>query len=515
MVSVPPPPASAGVDPFAAALQYAARGWPVLPLHTPDAEGRCSCHKPDCKDVGKHPRTLRGLKDASLDPVVITGWWRKWPNANVGLRTGARSGIVVLDVDAGTGGRETLVQLVAHYGPLPPTLTVETGGGGIHLVFAHPGVRVTTQAGQLGPGLDVRGDGGYIVAPPSLHRSGRRYQWVPGTAEGRSPAPLPPWIVGRAARPAGSSAHLADEAPILEGQRNTTLTSLAGKLRHDGLSERAILAALLVVNEERCDPPLDEREVTKIAQSIARYPVGPASHVSSPTDPQGKIAHLRAELDDARALNVAVMRVVANPHLREQAVVALRIAMRVEQQHVQEPSADGYYRVSERDIAYAWNPGEPIRGRATIGRAKQKLNDWGLFAFQTRWGSKREPSRDYETGEITTRSRPERQTWIRWDKPLREKLEDLARFERPELAKRGGRRSPKHHGATTRQRDRILSSEHGDAQGLTISRFPMPQSDAEVYVTTPRGGPAPIHHLDASWRPPIPEADPTSEPGPP
>jgi hypothetical protein len=88
---------------LAAALDYATRGWPVVPLHTLDEAGRCSCQKPKCS-VGKHPRTENGHHDATTDKGIIEAWWQKWPDANVGLRTGEASGTVVLDVDPRNGG---------------------------------------------------------------------------------------------------------------------------------------------------------------------------------------------------------------------------------------------------------------------------------------------------------------------------------------------------------------------------------------------------------------------------
>jgi hypothetical protein len=92
-----------------AALDYAGMGWRVFPLHSPTAD-ECSCGKPDCRRVGKHPRTSNGLKDASTDPAIIRRWWERWPAANVGIATGPESGVFVLDVD-GKQGEESLIEL--------------------------------------------------------------------------------------------------------------------------------------------------------------------------------------------------------------------------------------------------------------------------------------------------------------------------------------------------------------------------------------------------------------------
>jgi hypothetical protein len=165
-------------DRLAAALDYASRGWPVEPLHTPTENGLCSCGKRNCSSPGKHPRTLHGLKDASTDPDVITKWWEAWPEANVGVVTGKISGLVVLDVDPRASGDKSLAELEREHGSLPTTLEARTGGGGRHIVFAYPAGGVRTRIGLM-PGLDLKSDGGYFVAPPSLHASGGRYEWVP------------------------------------------------------------------------------------------------------------------------------------------------------------------------------------------------------------------------------------------------------------------------------------------------------------------------------------------------
>jgi hypothetical protein len=127
---------------------------------------------------------------AAADPRTVRRWWRRWPDANVGLRTGAASGLVVLDVDHGHGGEASLAQLVDAHEALPATLEVRTGGGGRHIYFTHPGGRVANSAGGLGPGLDVRGDGGYILAPPSRHASGATYRRLTHVP----PAALPGWL---------------------------------------------------------------------------------------------------------------------------------------------------------------------------------------------------------------------------------------------------------------------------------------------------------------------------------
>ncbi|MEE6261956.1 bifunctional DNA primase/polymerase [Plantactinospora sonchi] len=164
------------------ALAYAAGGVPVLPLHNPTSSG-CSCGRADCDRPGKHPRwhqTLlrHGLHDATTRPDRIRRWWARWPEANVGLRTGIR--FDVCDVDA----REAVPRLRELFRDAPVAgPLVRTGSGGWHLYLRPTGAGNRT---ALLPGVDWRGVGGYVVAPPSRHASGARYRWVR-----RPAAPLP------------------------------------------------------------------------------------------------------------------------------------------------------------------------------------------------------------------------------------------------------------------------------------------------------------------------------------
>lgn len=143
-----------------AALSYAARGVPVLP----------------CEPYGKRPLTKDGFWEATTNVQQIRAWWGRWPSANVGIPTGKASGLVVLDADAGDG-LESLVELELSRGQPPKTARARTGGGGEHLYFRYPkDVEVRNSQGYLGPGLDIRGEGGYVVVPPS--RTGEPYEWV-------------------------------------------------------------------------------------------------------------------------------------------------------------------------------------------------------------------------------------------------------------------------------------------------------------------------------------------------
>ncbi len=168
-------------DLLGSALACAHRGWRVLPLHALTAEGVCTCHLgAACPHPGKHPR-LKGWPGlATTDEAIILGWWQQWPRANVGIATGAGSGLVVLDVDPRHGGDESLALLESQHGTLPRTVRQLTGGGGEHIFLRHPGWPVGNQQGDstIAPGLDVKGDRGQVVVAPSFaHADGRPYTW--------------------------------------------------------------------------------------------------------------------------------------------------------------------------------------------------------------------------------------------------------------------------------------------------------------------------------------------------
>ena len=166
-------------DMLTSSLVYAASGLFVLPNHTIDPDGRCSCRKSNCSSPGKHPRTPNGFKDATTDPAVITQWWTRWPNSNIGIATGRISGIFVIDVDPKNGGDQSLAKLEAELGPLPRDYVVETSNGGLHFYYAYPdNEEINCKPFKPYSGIDIRGDGGYVIAPPSKHISGHIYRRI-------------------------------------------------------------------------------------------------------------------------------------------------------------------------------------------------------------------------------------------------------------------------------------------------------------------------------------------------
>ena len=271
------------------AMRYAQLGLRVLPL----------------KPGKKAPATAHGFKDATTNTDMIADWWRDGSQLyNVGIATGA--GLVVLDVDINAAndkrGNETLAELEQQHGRLPDTWMCHTGGGGVHYYFRCDDPALTVAAG-FAPGLDYRGNGGYVVAPPSVHECGHEYIW----ASGRSPsdcdlAPLPEWLYelmvsARAQNQRNDEKPNARKTPeqpnarkttnpeavdtVTEGGRNDAMFRLASSLRGKGLTTDEIMAAMAVANENRCVPPLPAKELETICSSVGRYDRG----VSHPPHP--------------------------------------------------------------------------------------------------------------------------------------------------------------------------------------------------------------------------------------
>ena len=174
----------------ASALQYARLGWAVFPLHS-TKHGKCTCGRVSCSSPGKHPRTMNGVKDATKNVDVIRGWWKKWPEANIGLATGVDSGRVVVDVDVKKSKRGdlSLQKLVEAHGGLPETLQAQTPSGGYHFVFQAPTCKMASPM-NVREGIDILADGRYFVAAPSMIH-GQPYQWIVN----KPAAPCPQWVI--------------------------------------------------------------------------------------------------------------------------------------------------------------------------------------------------------------------------------------------------------------------------------------------------------------------------------
>jgi putative DNA primase/helicase len=234
------------------AVEYRRRGWSPIPIKERSKE-------PNLLEL--RPYLTRRATKEELDTWRWTG---------VGIVTGGLSGVLVLDVD----GPEGEAELQKHGHPVTPM--VRTARGGLHLYFRHPEHHVRTGI-RVASGLDVKASGGYVVAPPSMGPNGRAYEWIISPEEAELADP-PEWLLSllERERPKGPAPKVGVRIP--SGQRNNALTRLAGTMRRPGMSETAILAALLEENERRCQPPLPRAEVEKIATSIGRYE--PASEVA-------------------------------------------------------------------------------------------------------------------------------------------------------------------------------------------------------------------------------------------
>jgi hypothetical protein len=242
-----------------AALDYGRLGWSVIPV----------------EPSGKRPMLgWQVYQYRRAEVPEIAEWFQRWPEANIAIVTGIVSGLVVLDLDPRHGVAASLEQLKRAHRSLPDTVEASTGGGGRHLYFAHPGEVTRNRVGLL-PGIDLRGDGGYVVAPPSVHGSGEAYRWV-RSPEVLHPVPLPLWLLQQPAGETSPQGHplsywrrlLRDG--VAEGARNDSIASLAGHLLRHGVDPQVVTELLLTWNGAHCRPPLAEAEVVRTVESIAR-----------------------------------------------------------------------------------------------------------------------------------------------------------------------------------------------------------------------------------------------------
>jgi len=285
------------LEPGRAAEVYAALGYPVLPLFVLAGGGACTCRDGSaCRKAGKHPRIAGGVWHATTEPTVVRRWWRRWPTANVALRTGVR--FDVADVD-GQPGVEALRAILTDAGAPPGSGPLaRTGGGGWHLLFAPTGYGSPK---RILPGVDWRGRGGYVLVWPSRHSSGGRYRWVrpltpelpkaPTALRGLlapppPPAPRPPGpavvTVGGGYGPAAlraECARVAATAPGGKGRRgrNDALNRAAfklGQLVHAGVLDHAQVVAELLdaATAAGLEPARSLRTIGKAMTAAAAKP---------------------------------------------------------------------------------------------------------------------------------------------------------------------------------------------------------------------------------------------------
>lgn len=256
------------------ALMYAKAEIPVFPVYHPIREGRCSCPQTKCNTVGKHP-IIEGWQElATTDSRQIREWWRENPNANIGMPTGKRTRTFVLDKDKG-GGEE-----LKKHPALPPTVESITGGGGRHYFFNYPeGLKITNSTPFNK--IHIRGKGGFVVLPPSLHESGGKYKWKNeggGIAE-YEPKDAPEWLLEAIKNRKKTSTTSKNTAPnngeaerVKEGEgRNSALLSYGSSMRERKLSREDIITLMRVRSDNYYDPPLEDSEFDTVVESVFRY----------------------------------------------------------------------------------------------------------------------------------------------------------------------------------------------------------------------------------------------------
>lgn len=253
---------------YDAAIEYAKKGFAVFPLKYRD----------------KVPLTRNGCKDATTDAAQIKAWWQKYPNANIGLATGSVSqNVFVIDLDIdedrGIDGYHSLEDWQREHGDFPETWTAITGRGGYHLYYRGNG-RIKNRAGII-DGVDIRGNGGYVVAPPSIHKNGRRYEWEYSPDEfelAKADNNVMYFLNHDDHR---QSASFTMPNIVSAGQRNQMLFRFACMMQAKGASDQSVFAATMAENESSCLPPLTEQEVRIIVSSATKYDKGKPIHIDS------------------------------------------------------------------------------------------------------------------------------------------------------------------------------------------------------------------------------------------
>jgi RecA-family ATPase len=416
------------------ALKYAGWGLRVFPLHSVH-EDACTCSQPQCHSAGKHPRTKNGVKDATTDHEQIRLWWEKWPNANIGIATGLYNGrgLYVIDVDSAKGASFDSLEN-CDLSELLCSRIARTGSGGYH-IYLQCSTRLPNTTNRLGAYIDTRGEGGYVVAPPS-HNAYGPYVWE--TAFNRI-LPMPPALLARlgvtttandmtsirkkeaenheishaaqtsetktsAALPSANAAP-ADAASALpqtgvaSEARNTFLVSMAGTLRHQGLNVDEIRAALLGINEQRYGRDrhpqgplsLDEMERT-IFKSIAKW--------------EKECGVQAAKLPLVEQLADLIGRVIPEPHWlipgllceglvllagkpklgKSWLALALALALTCAQRiHNQDSLALGRYPVNPASVLYLSLEDSAIRLQRRVNKLRNGQEVPPKFAFALKW----------------------------------------------------------------------------------------------------------------------------------
>ena len=234
------------------ALSYASRGWRVLPV----------------KENSKSPPLIAKWPVLATDDISqVKKWWNKWPNANIGIATGEESGIFVVDVDPRSGGDETLANLL-ELNSFPETSTVKTGSGGSHIFFKCDRKIKSSNGKKLGQGIDLKAEGGYIVAARSIHPNGNQYCWN----NSKHVADPPEWLLELIDSPTkNKSVAIADNGFIPVGQRNNELYRRGCSLRGKGNTRSETAREIHRINRHDCESPLSDDEVNQIIVSVETF----------------------------------------------------------------------------------------------------------------------------------------------------------------------------------------------------------------------------------------------------
>ncbi len=246
------------------AYMYAESGIDIFPIYHIE-NGSCSCPAKQCKSKGKHPQTNKGFQDASTNIQILNIWFQN-KILNLGMPTG--NGIYILDIDPRNGGLDSFETIQKKYKFSPQTLTVKTGGNGYHCYYKS--YLDLPKVGNLYPGIDFLGRGSYAIIPPSNHISGNNYSW---SAKYKFLDDLPEFIIAdirnrnKTHEKSNWEAYSLEKIP--EGQRNEKITKLAGLLINK-LNPTLALNLVNSWNLSNCEPPLIEKEILAIVESIVR-----------------------------------------------------------------------------------------------------------------------------------------------------------------------------------------------------------------------------------------------------
>lgn len=325
------------------ALRLAERDIVVIPLHTVK-NGNCGCKNPECKSPGKHTtlRTYKNIK--SVDLNKCRSYWNKWPNANVGILTGP-SGLVIIDIDPRNDGDNTFDKI--HSDLKLPELDyaphVQTGGGGEHYYFRAPAEKLPKRLGQ---GIDLIQGMGVIVAPPSIHKTGKSYKWDRGLSKSipNFPAELLKYLAKAApARQGRKKLDLSSGKQVPVGQRNTVFHSLACSFCYRGIPIEWAYDTLRLFRDQCCENPegFSDDEIARLVQTA----------YSSP-----KNVNIHKLIKDLRAFDLSDsdFRFLTN--------------LAVDQAYIPNPSV--------KYITENWGLSE-----STLKRSRKRLSDLGLIDY--------------------------------------------------------------------------------------------------------------------------------------